>query len=108
MGKKSVLSQPLDQIIKRYRAVLKTAGISVERLILFGSRAKGQEREWSDIDLCVVSKQFGSDSFSEMVELKKLADKVEPMIEPHPFNPTDLANRFDPLAAEILAHGQTV
>lgn len=108
MGKKTVLNQSLDETIKSYRDVLKTAGIPVERLILFGSRAKGQAKEWSDIDLCVVSPQFGRNSFEEMVELKKLADKVEPMIEPHPLHPDELNNRYDPLVAEVLAHGKIV
>jgi len=33
-------------------------GISVNKLILFGSRAKGYPRRWSDFDLMIVSPEF--------------------------------------------------
>lgn len=105
---KSILNNSLNQVIKDYRLSLEKAGVPVEKMILFGSRARGRGKEWSDVDLCVVSKIFGRDYFEEMVRLKKLAADVEPMIEPHPFTPEDLKNRFDPLTAEILAHGKTV
>ena len=32
--------------------------IPIERMFLFGSRAKGKPRRWSDFDLIIVSKKF--------------------------------------------------
>ena len=37
----------------------------LEKLILFGSSAKGKTHKWSDIDLIVVSKTFESMNFFE-------------------------------------------
>lgn len=107
MAKRAILNQPLNALLEDYRRALVEAGIPVERLILFGSRAKGYAKEWSDIDLCVVSKAFGRDPFAEMVKLKKIAARIEPLIEPHAFHPNDL-NPLDPLASEVLTHGKTV
>jgi uncharacterized protein len=39
--------------------------IPLQKLIFFGSRAKGKARKWSDVDLLLVSKQFSSLTFRE-------------------------------------------
>ena len=107
MAGKSILNNKPEIILKDYRRVLDVAGIAVEDLILFGSYAGGSPKPWSDLDVCVVSKDFGKDQTEEMILLKKLASPIEPMIEPHPYHPQDLANPWDPLAAEIRKYGKT-
>ena len=42
-----------------------------------------------------------------MVFLKKLTTQVDSMIEPHPYHPQDLKEKWDPLACEIRKHGIT-
>ena len=106
MARKSILNNKPEAILKAYRRVLTEAGIVVEDLILFGSYAKGLEKQWSDLDVCVVSPNFGKDKTEEMILLKKLASPIEPMIEPHPYHPRDLADPWDPLAAEIKKYGK--
>ena len=43
----------LQQELDRYLAVLTRAG-QTEKIILFGSLAKGQVSEWSDLDLVII------------------------------------------------------
>jgi uncharacterized protein len=51
-----------DSILARFRAALeKTYGSNVERVVLFGSRARGEERPDSDYDIAVFLKE--PDSF---------------------------------------------
>jgi len=50
-----------DQAIKTTRKfikALKQEGISVDRVILYGSYARGKTRPDSDIDVAVISKNF--------------------------------------------------
>jgi len=108
MAQKSILNGPVKTLIKKYQKVLKENDIPVDKLILFGSRAKGKAKPWSDIDLCVVSKKFGKNSFDESVFLGKLTLDIEPLIEAHPYHPKDLENPYDPLAYEIKKHGKVV
>ena len=54
-----------------------------------------------------MSKKFGKKPY-EMVLLKQLTSSIDPMIEPHPYNPKDLNNPYDPLAYEIKTTGITV
>ncbi|MBF8280484.1 MAG: nucleotidyltransferase protein [Candidatus Magasanikbacteria bacterium] len=44
--------------INEYIAALKKDRLPIERVILFGSYAKGKQHRWSDIDLCIVSSKF--------------------------------------------------
>lgn len=48
-------------------------GIAVERVILFGSYAKGLAREESDIDLIIVSRDFEGMNLRERLEILGIA-----------------------------------
>ncbi|OGY15896.1 MAG: hypothetical protein A2784_04335 [Candidatus Chisholmbacteria bacterium RIFCSPHIGHO2_01_FULL_48_12] len=108
MVQKSVLSDTPENLIEKYRQALEAEGIPVEKMILFGSYAKGKAKPWSDVDVCVVSSSFGKDPYQEMVRLKQLTMRVDLMIEPHPYSPADLADPLDPLAWEIQRTGKLV
>ena len=45
------------------------------------------QKNWSDLDLCIVSKTFGKDGHNELVLLKQLSSDIDPMIEAHPYHP---------------------
>ena len=51
--KKDRAMKSIEVFIKKVRKI-----ISVEKFILFGSRARGDYKEGSDIDLVIVSKDF--------------------------------------------------
>ncbi|MBI4147527.1 nucleotidyltransferase domain-containing protein [Candidatus Woesearchaeota archaeon] len=53
MGKKETLLKEL----KKFKKDL-SHDLPVQRMILFGSQAKGETRQWSDVDLLVVSNKF--------------------------------------------------
>lgn len=108
MAKTKILNGPVDELIKKYKEALIKNGVRLQKLILFGSRAKGTEKPWSDIDLCVVSPDFGVDRHDETVRLMNIASPIEPLIEPHPYNPAGLAEYWDTLAHEIRTHGKTL
>lgn len=108
MDTKTILSDTPANLLQKYRAVLLREGIPVKQMILFGSYAKGTAKPWSDLDICVVSPAFGKNSYDERVKLAKLTLGVDTMIEPHPYHPRDLANPYDPLAAEIRRNGKQI
>ncbi len=105
MVQKTLLNDTPENLIRKYLLVLKQAGINVEKIILFGSYATGKNKPWSDLDICVLSKEFGEHPLQESMRLAVLATKVDSMIEPHPYHPDDLNNYYDSLAQEIKSHG---
>lgn len=105
MDQQTLLSASPRNLVRRYTQVLQRAGIPVEQVIMFGSFATGHSHPWSDLDVCVVSRSFGKHPLHESMELAALAVQIDSMIEPHPYHPDALLNRYDPLATEIRAHG---
>jgi predicted nucleotidyltransferase len=92
-------------LTKKYLAEVRNMGISVDKAYLFGSYAKGKIWEGSDLDVCVVSNDFGKDYHSDKMLLNKAALKVNPLIEPIAYSPTDFANKYDSLADEVKRFG---
>ncbi|MDP2860574.1 MAG: nucleotidyltransferase domain-containing protein [bacterium] len=92
-----------DTIIKAQKFIdlVRNSGIFVSNASVFGSWAKGKASEDSDIDICVVSSDFGKDYIEEMVRLREIALKIDSRIEPIPFNPQDINDPYGSLASEI-------
>lgn len=93
-------------IIKKFVKALKATGISVDRVILYGSYAKGAARPDSDIDIAVISKDFGKDRVEEGMSLFRIAGKIDSRLEPVPFSPKVYENdTWIPLVYEIREKG---
>lgn len=101
----TILNPAVEAKVRKFGAQLRIAGIPYEKLIVFGSHAKGNAKSWSDIDVCVVSDELRQDRFTERVRLMKLLDDSTIDIEPHPYNPQGLSERWDPLINEIRRYG---
>lgn len=101
------LNTAIVRLVNSYLRVVAKA-IPVDRMIVFGSHAKGNNKPWSDIDVAVVSRRLGRDPHTERVMLSGLVDTIDLRIEPHPFSPEELADPWDPLAAEIRKYGVQV
>jgi predicted nucleotidyltransferase len=79
----------------------------IDKVYLYGSYAKGTQREDSDIDLCFFSESFASkrtwDVLSELFYLKIKYDK-ELLIEPNAFPTSEIYND-NPFVKEIIRTG---
>ena len=105
MAKGSTLRRRETDLINRYVLLLRQKGIEVSKVVLFGSYAKGLANTDSDIDLAIVSSQFGKNNWKEMVLLRKLALEIDSHIEPLPFAPEDMEDRYSTLSQEIKKTG---
>ena len=105
MAKNTLLSDKPEVLLGRFKAELLRRKLGVERMILFGSYARGKIRDGSDLDVCVVSKQFGKNYLYEGMKLAVIAGRIDPMIEPHPMTPEDLEDPYSSIAQEIREHG---
>lgn len=76
------------------------------RVILFGSFAKGNYNEDSDIDIAVVLKDY-ENLLDMQLELMKLRRKIDSRIEPHPFRESEF-NLSNPLVFEIIKYGEEI
>ena len=81
----------IEKIIRSFQEALKNQGIKTDKIILFGSYAKGVANKYSDIDLIIVSRDFDGMSFMHRCDVlgKAIAEIMEP-IEPLAYTPEEL------------------
>jgi len=75
MDKKSVLKR-----VSRFKKSLESKGIKVDRMLLFGSCAKGTQKEGSDIDVVVISESLNGKGYWERIQI--LSDAIYEIFEP--------------------------
>jgi uncharacterized protein len=100
----------ITDIVARYCAQLRALGIRVDRAILFGSHARGEAKDGSDIDVLIVSSDFEALNTRERMEqLGTAAARLWQPIEAIACTPAELVH-VEPatLLEEILQTGVQV
>ena len=98
----------IKKIISKYQTKLEELGIEVSKIILYGSYAGGRPKEYSDIDIIIVSPTFNKMDIFERQEILSRAhhDFGEP-IEPIGLTPQQMKEEKG-LVGEILEKGVTL
>ena len=81
-----MVEEKVKQIINRFVDILVKKGIRIDQVILYGSYASGNMKQYSDIDLAIISPDFGNDKFEESKLLLQAAWRVDPRIQPMPIS----------------------
>ena len=68
-------------ILKRYKKLL-SQYMSFDKMILFGSYARGSQREDSDVDVAIIVDEMQGDYFSTRPLLWRVRREVDDRIEP--------------------------
>ncbi|MBI5730903.1 MAG: nucleotidyltransferase domain-containing protein [Ignavibacteriales bacterium] len=98
------VQNPIEKKIHQFVFELKRIGINVEKVILFGSYAKGTYNEWSDIDLAVVSNDFKGIRLIDKENMISAISAVDYDISPLPYRPEDFTED-DLFVKEIIQTG---
>ena len=96
----------IEEKVRQFVTELKKEKIRVTRVILYGSRVSGKAHEYSDIDVAIVSPDFGKDRYEEGARLFEIASEIDPRIEPVPISVESYENdTWIPLIYEIRENG---
>jgi predicted nucleotidyltransferase len=91
----------IESIIKRFAIELKKEGIEIIKVFLYGSYARGNYREDSDIDVAVICKDFASDPIEQNMKLMRIAVHIDTRLSPISLSIADFKNEYIPLVPEI-------
>ena len=94
----------IKKTIDEYLYTLKNNNIPIQNAILFGSYANGNYKDYSDIDIALVSDFFDGIRFLDRKKIMKITLEVSKEIEPMPFNTTQFTTD-DPFVKEIIETG---
>lgn len=105
---RKTISKSIKKSIISYKKKLIKEGLIFDKIILFGSYAKGNAHPYSDIDIAIVSKYFGKNDFKEMSKLNALTYGVDTRIEAHPISSANFLNSVSPFIIEVKKYGVLV
>ena len=101
-----MVEKAIRQTINAFIKELKRRKIKVAKVILYGSRVSGRTHEYSDIDVAVISPDFGKDRCREGAKLFEIACAIDPRIEPVPISLSSYKNdTWIPIIYEIRKNG---
>lgn len=98
------VSDKIIEIIKKFANEAVIDKINISEIILFGSYAKGNYNEWSDIDIAVISSDFEGIRLFDNKKIRKAKLKSSIDLETHPYRPEDFTLE-NPFVQEILSYG---
>ena len=97
-----MVNQSVIDTAKKYIKQI-TPDLDLKKAYLFGSCAKGQESEDSDIDIALIIGNM-TDFFTTQMQLMRLRRNIDLRIEPHPIG-EDEFTEMNPFAVEIKKTG---
>lgn len=80
MGKQAFDLNQIAELIDEFVTALRQR-VRVERVVLFGSVARGESSEDSDIDLLVISPDFGRNVLEDMILLRQCLPPHRPDVD---------------------------
>lgn len=101
-----MVKQDVIEVIRKYILSLTEIDISINKVILFGSQLKGDSDDWSDIDIAVISEDFGKDILNERILVSRIAYHIDPRLDVHPFSLEEFENEsWKTIIHEIKLNG---
>lgn len=98
------VSASIVNTLKKYVRELEKNNIHVRSAYLFGSYAKGEQHEWSDLDIALISDDFKGVRFFDRQKIARVTIDVDYRISPFPYK-TENFTQDDLFVKEILETG---
>lgn len=93
----------LNNLVQKFINLI-SSEFPLSRVYVFGSYAKGNPKDYSDVDLAIVSDNFEGSRFFDKKKLNKYILRTSIDIEVHPFKTEDFTED-DPFVEEIIHTG---
>ena len=101
-----MVEKEIIEKIYKFVKELRRRKIRIAKVILYGSRVSGKAHDYSDIDVAIISPDFGKDRYREGAKLFEIASEIDTRIEPVPISLNAYENdTWIPLIYEIREKG---
>jgi predicted nucleotidyltransferase len=93
------------RIARRFRAALLARGYPGHRVLVFGSVARDEATEDSDLDVAVVCDRFAPTRQDENIAMRRLCWDIDTRIEPFSLHADDFEKPYFALPQEVEREG---
>ncbi len=101
-----MVTKKVIKIASKFVKAIQEKGVRVEEVFIYGSWAKYKATKKSDIDIAIISPDFGKDRYEESKMLRQIAWKIDTRLEPIPISKESFSkNDWIPLIYEIKKTG---
>ena len=94
----------IRKTIDKYIDALRKNHVPIKQAVLFGSYAQGKYKEWSDIDIALVSDIFEGNRFEDSGKIRRINLSISSDLAVLPYRPEDFTPD-DPFVKEIMETG---
>lgn len=98
-------NKELEKILEKIKSRYKPSAV-----ILFGSRARGDYKPWSDYDLLIIA-EFKKKYMERIGEIFELLSDARIVVEPHPYTleeAKEMLRKGNPLIVDAISEGITL
>jgi predicted nucleotidyltransferase len=95
-------------IARRFRDALVARGYPVKRVVVYGSVARDDATEDSDLDIAVIGDRFADTRQEENIALRRLCWDIDLRMEPFSLHADDFQKPYFSLPAEVEREGMAV
>lgn len=95
-------------IARAFLQAVQSQGYPVQRMLLYGSVARNEAHEDSDIDIAVLCMPFAKSRHEENVAMRRLCWDIDVRIEPFCLHPDDFGKPYFWLPYEVERTGMEV
>lgn len=104
-----MVPKKIESMINKFAKEVEKNGIKIKKILLFGSYASESYKPYSDIDIAVISSDFGKSHYEDNKLLRKLAWRIDERIEPIAISEKSFnKDSWIPLINEIKAKGVAI
>ncbi len=106
MDKEKVgLDKDLEKFLEKIKKKFK-----IEKVLLFGSRARGEALNYSDYDLIIISAEFYGISWQKRIEQLVIEWDSDKAIDVLPYTPSEFADKVESrtIVSDIINKGQAI
>lgn len=94
-----------EELMKATKKILEK--FHVDAIILFGSRARGDYKPWSDYDVLIIA-NFEEKYLDRIAKILELLDEIKITIEPHPYTleeAVEMLKKGNPIMIDAISEG---
>jgi predicted nucleotidyltransferase len=95
------------KISREYLKRVRKSNLDFTEAWLFGSYARGNQHENSDIDIAIVLNESGTHTFETDIQLMVIRTGEETLIEPHAFTKDEFTSNV-PIVNQIMRYGERI